>query len=500
MNEIVMLPVGQLYHHPENPRKDLGDLSELAESIRKNGIMQNLTVISGRWRDKDEYIRDCQAEGVTKDAALGTYDSENSWTADGYTVVIGNRRMEAAKLAGMSEVPCVISDMDHKTQISTMLEENMQRADLTVYEQAQGFQMMMDLGYTAKEIGEKTGFSEKTVKDRIKFTKFNQKNFQKAVEKGATLMDMIEISKLKSKEDQNAVMAEAGTNNFRQKLLSKLAEQTYNEGCVFLEKLAVEAELVKLPDNVSVYSAGYSWTDCKITSTDAEEKIRRALKKVRKDNPGEVLVYRFSRGWNEDKATMNVLKQDKKKDASELTDEEKAAKEKEHARQKHVREVKKLWAEAYRLRTDFIRNYTVTNGYGMTTIGKLIAKYALTQQNSWNHKLPDNQHWKEKYIKEVLGIQQEDYEDKKSVLEVAEARGIPMIRTTIAWICGGGVFDADSPEFGLFHYYDGSYTTGGMGMLKERYEFLKEIGYVMSDMETQLMDGTHPAYGGGGQG
>ena len=465
MNEIVMIPIGQLVHHPENPRKDLGDLSELTESIKANGVMQNLTVIAGE---------------------------------DGkYTVVIGNRRMEAAKMAGLEALPCVISDMDHRTQISTMLMENMQRTDLTVYEQAQGFQMMMDLGFSAKEIGEKTGFSEKTVKDRIKFTKFNQKNFQKAVERGATLLDMIEISKLKSKEDQNAVMAEAGTNNFRQKLLNRLAEQAYNEGCAFLEKLAAEFELEKLPDNVSVYSGGYSWTDCKVTSTDSEEKIRKALKKVKKDNPGEILVYRLGRGWNEDKATMNVLTQDKKKDASELSDEEKAAKERERARQKHVREVKKLWVEAYRLRTDFIRNYTVTNGFGMTTIGKLIAKYALTQQNSWNHKLPENQHWKEKYIKEVLEIQQDVYEDKKSLLELAEAKGIPMIRTTIAWICGGGVFDADSPEFGLFNYYDGSYSTGATGMLSERYEFLKEIGYQMSDMEIQLMDGTHPAYRGG---
>ena len=45
MNEIVMIPIKQLEHHPENPRKDLGDLTELAESIRKNGVMQNLTVV-----------------------------------------------------------------------------------------------------------------------------------------------------------------------------------------------------------------------------------------------------------------------------------------------------------------------------------------------------------------------------------------------------------------------------------------------------------------------
>ena len=133
MNEITMIPVGLLEHHPESPRKDLGDLTELTNSIKKNGIMQNLTVIA---------------------------DPETSK----YLVVIGNRRLEAAKAAGLIELPCVVKDLDHKTQIATMLEENMQRQDLTVYEQAQGFQMMMDLGYSAKEIGEKTGFSEKTVK------------------------------------------------------------------------------------------------------------------------------------------------------------------------------------------------------------------------------------------------------------------------------------------------------------------------------------------------
>ena len=142
MNDIVMIPVGQLHHHPENPRLDLGDLTELAESIKANGVMQNLTVVRGHRMSREEWTEAAKAEGVSKDAAAGTYNPEEAWSADGYTVVIGNRRMEASKLAGVAEVPCVISDMDHRTQVSTMLMENMQRADLTVYEQAQGFQMM----------------------------------------------------------------------------------------------------------------------------------------------------------------------------------------------------------------------------------------------------------------------------------------------------------------------------------------------------------------------
>ena len=65
---------------------------------------------------------------------------------DLYRVVIGHRRLAAAKLAGLAEVPCAVVEMTEQEQIATMLLENMQRSDLTVYEQAQGFQMMLDLG------------------------------------------------------------------------------------------------------------------------------------------------------------------------------------------------------------------------------------------------------------------------------------------------------------------------------------------------------------------
>lgn len=45
MNELKMIPISQLEHHPENPRLDLGDLTELTASIKANGILQNLTVV-----------------------------------------------------------------------------------------------------------------------------------------------------------------------------------------------------------------------------------------------------------------------------------------------------------------------------------------------------------------------------------------------------------------------------------------------------------------------
>ena len=74
MNNITMIPVGLLEHHPQNPRLDLGDLTELAESIRNQGVLQNLTVVPEAHFPGDDH----------------------------YLVVIGNRRMEAAKLAGLA--------------------------------------------------------------------------------------------------------------------------------------------------------------------------------------------------------------------------------------------------------------------------------------------------------------------------------------------------------------------------------------------------------------
>ena len=147
---ITNIEVTKLLQHPDNPRKNIGDVTELAESIKARGILQNLTVVP----------------------------AENGM----YTVIIGHRRLAAAKQAGLTEVPCAVVDMDYKTQLSTMLLENMQRSDLTVYEQAQGMQMMFDLGVPVAEIVEKTplvkaelkSIGAKAVKNQIYSTAYER--------------------------------------------------------------------------------------------------------------------------------------------------------------------------------------------------------------------------------------------------------------------------------------------------------------------------------------
>ncbi len=171
--------------HPNNPRRDLGDLTELTDSIKKNGVMQNLTVVPG------------PEDG-------------------GYTVLIGHRRLAAALAAGLEEVPCRIAEgLSEKQQLGIMLEENMQRTDLTIIEQAKGFQMMLDLGETIKTVAEKTGFSETTVRHRVELAKIPEEQIDNAInKKQITIHDLFELEKIKDPEKRKDILDRA-TNGWQ---------------------------------------------------------------------------------------------------------------------------------------------------------------------------------------------------------------------------------------------------------------------------------------------
>lgn len=181
---IQMIPRSKLEPHPDNPRKDLGDLSELAASIIKSGLLQNLTVVPHP--DKP----------------------------DMYRIIIGHRRFAASTIAGIDELPCTVEDMSYADQVATMLAENMQRNDLTIADQVSGIQLMIDLGESVKGIAEKTGISESSVRKRVSISQLPQKEMKQATSKGATLLDLLEVTKLEDKVNQAKVLKDFGTNNF----------------------------------------------------------------------------------------------------------------------------------------------------------------------------------------------------------------------------------------------------------------------------------------------
>ena len=196
----VMIDVRKIKQHPDNPRKDLGDLEELTESIRKNGIMQNLTVIP---------------------------EDEDDESNDNYIALIGHRRLAAAKEAHIFDVPCnIVFGLSKKEQVGIMLEENMQRSDLTPVEQAFGFQMMLDLGETEESIAEKTGFSRTTIHHRLQIAKLDKQILKRADEFQLSIGDLMALEQIKSVARRNAVLQLATSS---EELRSKAAWEAHSE-------------------------------------------------------------------------------------------------------------------------------------------------------------------------------------------------------------------------------------------------------------------------------
>lgn len=178
MDQIMNVKTEQLAPHPDNPRKDLGDLTELTASIKAMGVLSPLLVI---------HMMD------------GTY-----------RIIAGHRRAAAAKAAGVEEVPCIVTNMTALEQQYAMWTENEQRQQLTPREQAGGIQLMFDLGATADEIAEKTGLSKKTVKARAEIAKLNQNILERREKQQGlyqlSIQDYEELSRVKDIKERNEIL------------------------------------------------------------------------------------------------------------------------------------------------------------------------------------------------------------------------------------------------------------------------------------------------------
>lgn len=135
---VVYLPTARIRPNPQQPRKhfDLSGLQELAESIRQYGVLQPLTVrkLSGS-----------------------------------YELVAGERRLRAARLAGLSEVPCLLANVDEASSGLLALVENLQRRDLDYIEQAEGLQKLMRQYHLSQEqAARRIGKSQSAVANKLR--------------------------------------------------------------------------------------------------------------------------------------------------------------------------------------------------------------------------------------------------------------------------------------------------------------------------------------------
>ena len=295
MNEpkISFIQRKMLHPHPENPRKDLGDLEELRESIRENGIMQNLTVVP-------------------------------DWDDDGYKILIGHRRFAASE-GIINLLPCVIvPDLSPREQVGIMLAENMQRSDLTFIEQAHGFQLMMDLGDTVENISKKTGFSKQTIKHRLEISKLDQnvietaqKNFQ------LSIGDFIELEKVKDLAARNDILEVAeNSEDIRDEVGRYLRDLKIEENKKKYVELFNELGWKEHSDRWFGY--GKQWDRLDNLWIDLEEFEPDKVREVAKKAKGEIYYSNLDNA-NSVSFARKISKKDeksKKKTKTELREEE----------------------------------------------------------------------------------------------------------------------------------------------------------------------------------
>lgn len=141
--QVLMLPVEALRPNPRQPRRvfDSAGLTELAASIRQHGILQPLTVRK---------------------------------TEEGWELVAGERRLRAAKLAGLQEVPCLEARVSDSDSALLALLENLQRQDLHYLEEAGALAAFLhQTGMTQEEVAEKLGRSPSAVANKLRLLRLS---------------------------------------------------------------------------------------------------------------------------------------------------------------------------------------------------------------------------------------------------------------------------------------------------------------------------------------
>ncbi len=143
------LQLHRIEPNPNQPRKDFDpeELEALAESIQIHGVMQPLTV---------------------RETAPGYYE-----------IIAGERRWRASRMAGLSDVPCIVVEADDKKAMELALIENLQRQDLNPVEEALGYQTLMnDHSMTQEEMANRVGKSRSAVANSLRLLGLGEKSLE----------------------------------------------------------------------------------------------------------------------------------------------------------------------------------------------------------------------------------------------------------------------------------------------------------------------------------
>lgn len=261
-NEIKLINTSLIDPHPDNPRKNIGDVTDLAASIKTNGLLTPLSVVPNGER---------------------------------YRVIAGHRRLAACKQAGTGFVPCFVLQLDPLQQLGAMVTENCQREQLTVLEEADAIQGMLDLGATTASVAHRLGRSGDYVRDRAKAASIdNEVRASRDDFSQLTIGQLVAIARYDGQPDRQKKLAQAaGTSNFDYILRNIERDDRDRQWIESVAALVKNADGINLiPDPEKPYSdPEWRYRGCMFPSTGTPEEV---IEKIRELNPAAVSIHTVS--------------------------------------------------------------------------------------------------------------------------------------------------------------------------------------------------------------
>ena len=222
---VMFLPARTIRPNPAQPRKIFREeaLTELADSIRQHGILQPLSVRR---------------------------------VGGGYELIAGERRLRAAQLAGLTEIPCIVMNMDDKESGMAAMVENLQRQDLDFVEEARGISRLMELWNMSQEqVARCIGKSQSAVANKLRLLRHSEKVLNALRSGELTERHGRALLKLPTEEEKLAAIGEilrqgmnvARTEKYIEMLLQKRQDkpQKANVGA-FLNNLTQSLQKIQL--------------------------------------------------------------------------------------------------------------------------------------------------------------------------------------------------------------------------------------------------------------
>lgn len=260
-NQIKLVNTSLIDPHPDNPRKNIGDVNDLAASIKTNGLLTPLSVVPNGER---------------------------------YRVIAGHRRLAACKQAGIRAVPCFVLDLDPLQQLEAMVTENCQREQLTVLEEADAIQGMLDLGATTASVAHRLGRSADYVRDRAKAASIKTEVRASRDDFGQiSIGQLVAIARYDGQPDRQKELAQAaGTSNFDYTLRNIERADRDRQWIESVAALLVEPDNgINLIPDPPYSNPEWRYAGCMFPSTGTPEET---IEKIREQNPAAVSIHTVS--------------------------------------------------------------------------------------------------------------------------------------------------------------------------------------------------------------